>query len=141
LWGVYVVRGWVVALRVQRLRSPETGSCSFTVVDGGGVPVWPAEEFLAHLVAVGKAANTVEGYAYDLRDLFEWLGQRGWDFRELGLEQLAEFFGWLRRPRETRRPGVFVLSGTPAAVEQTTLVRKRSAVPSLSTLGEPLILA
>jgi integrase/recombinase XerD len=74
--------------------------------------------------------HTVEAYARDLRDLFEWLEQRGWDFRELNLEQLAEFFTWLRRPRPTRRPDVFVLPGTPSAVEQTTLVRKRSAVAS-----------
>lgn len=124
------MRRLLLPFRVQRLRSPETGLRSFTVVDGCGVPVWPVEEFLAHLVAGGKAPNTVEAYARDLRDLFEWLGQRGWDFRELSLEQLAEFFGWLRRPKETRRSGVFVLPGAPAAVEQTTLVRKRSAVAS-----------
>ena len=76
LWSVYVVRRWLLPLRVQRLRLPETELRSFTVVDGCGVPVWPVEEFLAHLVAGGKAPNTVEGYAYDLRDLFEWLGQR-----------------------------------------------------------------
>jgi integrase/recombinase XerD len=117
-------------LRVQRLRSAETGLRSFTVVDGRGVPVWPVEEFLAHLVAGGKAPNTVEAYARDLRDLFEWLEQRDWDFRELSLEQLAEFFGWLRRPKETRQPDVMVLPGAPAAVEQSTLTRKRSAVAS-----------
>ena len=117
-------------LRVQRLRSPVSGRRSVTVVDGAGVPVWPVEEFLSHLVAVGKAPNTVEGYAYDLRDLFDWLGQRGWDFRELSLEQLSEFFSWLQRPKPARHPGVFVLPGTPVAVERTTLVRKRSAVAS-----------
>jgi site-specific recombinase XerD len=52
-------------------------------------------------MAGGKAPNTVEGYARDLRDLFEWLEQRDWNFRELSLEQLAEFFGWLRQPKET----------------------------------------
>lgn len=119
-----------MSLRVQRLRSPETGWRSFTVVDGRGVPVWPVEQFLAHLVASGKAPNTVEGYARDLRDLFEWLGQRGWDFRELSLEQLSEFFGWLRRPKETRQAGVLVLPAGPSAVEGSTLVRKRSAVAS-----------
>lgn len=65
------MRGWLLPLRVQRLRSPETGLRSFTVVDGCGLPVWPVEEFLAHLVAGGKAPNTVEAYARDLRDLFE----------------------------------------------------------------------
>ncbi|MFD6102899.1 tyrosine-type recombinase/integrase [Nocardia salmonicida] len=117
-------------LRVQRLRAPDSGRRSFTVVDVAGVPVWPIEEFLSHLVAVGKAPNTVQGYAYDLRDLFVWLGQRDWDFRELNLEQLSEFFSWLQRPKPTRQPGVFVLPDTAAAVERTTLVRKRSAVAS-----------
>ncbi|WP_218018240.1 tyrosine-type recombinase/integrase [Nocardia shimofusensis] len=117
-------------LRVQRLRSPGTGRRSFTVVDGAGVPVWPVEEFLSHLVAVGKAPNTVEGYAYDLRDLFEWLGQREWDYRELSVEQLSEFFNWLQRPKDARRPGILVLPGGPSAVERTTLVRKRAAVAS-----------
>lgn len=64
-------------LRVQRLRSPDSGRRSVTVVDAAGVPVWPIEEFLSHLVAVGMAPNTVQGYAYDLRDLFTWLDQRG----------------------------------------------------------------
>jgi hypothetical protein len=115
---------------VQRLRSSDSGRRSFTVIDGDGLPVWPVEEFLSHLVAVGKAPNTVEGYAYDLRDLFDWLGQRGWDYRGLSLEQLSEFFAWLQRPKPTRQPGVFMLPGTPSAVERTTLVRKRSAVAS-----------
>ncbi|SUA47321.1 Tyrosine recombinase XerD [Nocardia africana] len=119
-----------MSFRVQRLRSPDTGLRSFTVVDRHGVPVWPIEEFLTHLVAVGKAPNTVEGYARDLRDLFEWLTQRGWNFRELTLEQLSEFFGWLRRLKPARRAGLFVLPGTPAALERTTLLRKRSAVAS-----------
>lgn len=117
-------------LRVQRLRSPDSRRRSFTVVGGDGLPVWPVEEFLSHLEAAGKAPNTIEGYAYDLRDLFEWLDQRGWDYRDLSLEQLSEFFAWLQRPKLTRRPGVFVLPGTPPAVEQTTLLRKRSAVAS-----------
>ena len=116
--------------QVQRLRAPDTGLCSFTVVDERGLPVWPVEQFLAHLVASGKAPNTVEAYARDLRDLFEWLAQRGWDFHALNLEQLAEFFAWLRRPKLARQPGVFVLPGTPSAVEQTTLVRKRAALAS-----------
>ena len=74
-------------LQVQRLRSPESGLRSFTVVDGRGAPVWPVEEFLAHLVAGRKAPNTVEAYAHDVQDLCEWHGQRGWNFRELSLEQ------------------------------------------------------
>jgi len=103
---------------------------SFTVVGRDGLPVAPVEEFLAHLTVAGRSPNTVQGYAHDLRDFFEWLGQRRWDFREVQLEEAAEFFAWLRRPKPARAPGVFVLPGTPAAVGNRTLQRKRAAVAS-----------
>ena len=109
---------------------PDSGARSYTVVGTDALPVWPAEEFLTHLMARGSSPNTVEGYAYDLWDFFEWLAQRGWDFRALSLEQLSEFFVWLRRPWQVRRAGVYMLPGTPPAVEQSTLLRKRSALAS-----------
>jgi integrase len=123
------VEGLRVGVRVQRLRVREAGGVvSFTVIDGGGLPIDAADAFLGHLTAVGRSPNTVAGYAHDLRDFFEWLGQRGGDFRGLGLEDLAEFFAWVQRPRAARVPGVFMLPGTPAAVDNSTLVRKRAAV-------------
>lgn len=56
---------------VQRVRSPEGGEVSYTVIGPDGLPVGPVEAFLAHLSAVGRAPNTVEGYAHDLRDFLE----------------------------------------------------------------------
>jgi integrase/recombinase XerD len=102
---------------------------SYTVVGPGGLPVEPVEAFLAHLAATGASPNTVQGYAYDLRDLFVWLGQSGLEFHRL-TEQLAQFFDWLRRPKPTRAPGVFLLPGTGQALENSTLQRKRAAVGS-----------
>jgi integrase/recombinase XerD len=117
-------------VRVQRLRAPDTGAVSYTVLGADGLPVEAVEVFLAHLAVVGRSPNTVEGYAYDLRDFVEWLGQVGRDFRELSLEELTGFFGWLARPAEARTPGVFMLPGTPSALEQATLLRKRAALAS-----------
>lgn len=124
------IREWPVPLAVQRLRSPDGGPASCTVVGSDGLPVEPIEDFLAHLWATGAAPNTVQAYAHDLKDLFVWLDQAGLDFRRLGLEQLAQFFDWLRRPKPARTPGVFMLPGTAPAVENSTLQRKRSAVAS-----------
>lgn len=118
-----------MGLRVQRLQSPTDGQKSFTVVDRVGVPVGPIEEFLAHLtVAKGRSPNTVQGYAHDLRDYFEWLEQRRMDFRAVSLEQLGLFFSWLRRPPAARRREVFVLPNAPAALTPATMLRKRAAV-------------
>ncbi|MFD8532267.1 tyrosine-type recombinase/integrase [Streptosporangium canum] len=117
-------------LAVQRLRSPDGGPVSYTVVGPNGLAVEPIEDFLAHLWATGLSPNTVQAYAHDLKDLFTWLDQVGLDFRRLGLEQLAQFFDWLRRPRASRAPGVFMLPGMTPAVENSTLQRKRGAIAS-----------
>jgi integrase/recombinase XerD len=119
-----------VRFRVQRLRASGTGAVSFTVVGSDGLPVEAVEVFLAHLAAVGRSPNTVAAYAHDLRDFVEWLDQVGCDFRALSLEGLTGFFEWLGRPVAARVPGVFMLPGTPAAVEPATLVRKRAALAS-----------
>jgi site-specific recombinase XerD len=103
-------------------------SVSYTVIGGDSLPVPAIEAFLVHLVAKGKSPATVKAYAHDLRDLFEWLGQRGQDFADVELEDLAVFVDWLRRPAGLRRPGVFVLPGSPSALEGSTLVRKRAAL-------------
>jgi integrase/recombinase XerD len=120
--------GLRVGLRVQRIRVVEAGVVSYTVIDSVGLPIEAADAFLGHMTAVGRSPNTVAGYAHDLRDFFEWLAQRGGDFRGLSLEDLAEFFAWVRRPPAARVPGVFMLPGAPAAVSNSTLVRKRAAL-------------
>src|SRR5262245_41298636 len=128
--GVHVDRGGRVGLAVQRLRLLDGGRVSYTVVGPDGLPVEPVEAFLAHLAATGASPNTVQGYAYDLRDFFVWLDQERLMFQRLSLEQLAQFFDWLRRPKPTRAPEVFLLPGAAAALEPSTLQRKRAAVAS-----------
>lgn len=115
-------------VRVQRVRIQETGAVSFTVLGADGLPVEAVDAYLGWLTAGGRSPNTVEAYSYDLRDFVVWLGQHGKDFRELSLEELTEFFAWVRRPAEAREPGVFMLPGCPSAVTGRTLVRKRAAV-------------
>jgi site-specific recombinase XerD len=116
--------------RVQRLRAAGTGAVSFTVVGPDGLPVEAVEMFLAHLAVVGRSPNTVAAYARDLRDFVEWLAQVGRDFRALSLEELTGFFEWLARPVPARTPEVFMLPGTPAALQPATLARKRAALAS-----------
>jgi integrase/recombinase XerD len=117
-----------VSVRVQRVGAAPGGEVSYTVLGADGLPVDSVEAYLAHLSVVGRAPNTVAGYAHDLRDFVEWLGLRGLDYRAVSLEQVGEFFGWLRRPKPARRPGVFALPSAPPAVVGRTLLRKRAAL-------------
>ncbi|GAA1554103.1 tyrosine-type recombinase/integrase [Streptomyces globosus] len=112
------------------MRLSDDGLLSYTVVGDDGLPVDAVEDFLAYLAATGASPNTVQGYAYDLRDFFVWLEQIHLDFKEVRLEALAQFFDWLRRPKPTRATGVFVLPGVGQALVNTTLQRKRAALAS-----------
>ncbi|MFD5430353.1 site-specific integrase [Streptomyces sp. NPDC127084] len=103
---------------------------SYTVLGSDLLPIGPVDDFLSHLTARRSSPNTVRGYAHDLANFFAWLDQRGRDFRMLTLEQLGEFFEWLRKPPPTRVPGVFVLPTGESALETSTLVRKRAALGS-----------
>ncbi|MFJ6852365.1 site-specific integrase [Streptomyces sp. NPDC091271] len=104
---------------------------SYTVIDAGGLPVEAADVYLGNLTVTGRSPYTVEAYAHDLRDFFEWTSQRDVDYRHLGLEDVAEFFAWLQRSRPARQPGVYQLPGAPPAVGNTTLVRKGAALAGL----------
>ena len=126
-------------MRVQRVRVPDSDRVSYTVIDGSGLPVEAADVYLGHLTSTGRSPYTVEAYAHDLRDFFEWTGQRDADFRLLGLEDLAQFFAWLQRSRPARQPGVYQLPGMPPAAGNTTLVRKRAALAGLSDDGRVLL--
>jgi integrase/recombinase XerD len=86
---------------VQRLQSSDSGPVSYTVLGSDYLPIGPVDDFLSNLTTRKRSPNTVQGYAYDLADFFEWLDQRSRDFKTLTLEQLGEFFEWLRKPRET----------------------------------------
>ena len=114
-------------LAVQRLRLPDTGRVSYTLLGDDGLPVGPAEAYLAYL-DVSASPNTVQAYAHDLRDFFTWACEAGLDWRAVTLEQVAYFFDWLRRPPAARAPGVFMLPGAAQAVENSTLQRKRASL-------------
>jgi integrase/recombinase XerD len=109
---------------VQRLRLPDTGRVSYTLLGDDGLPVGPAEAYLAYL-DVSASPNTVQAYAHDLRDFFTWAGQAGLDWRAVTLEQVAYFFDWLRRPPAARAPGVFMLPGAAQAVENCSAKGRR----------------
>src|ERR1039458_8940393 len=88
-----------------------TAAASWTVIGPDRRPVEPVESFLRWLTDTERSPNTVRAYAGDLSQFWEFLALRGYDWVQLGLEELGDFAGWLRSPAEN----VIVLEGGSAA--------------------------
>ena len=108
--------------RVQRV--VENGVESWTVIGADRRPVVPVEAFLRWLTDIERSPNTVRAYAGDLRQFWEFIELRGYNWTDLRLEELSDFTGWLRSPAEN----VIVLAGGDAARQASTVNRKLAAV-------------
>jgi integrase/recombinase XerD len=111
------------AFAVRRVALP-TAAASWTVTGPDRRPVEPVESFLRWMTDTERSPNTVRAYAGALRQFFEFLALRGYEWSDLGLEELGDFAAWLRSPAEN----VVVLAGGSAAREAATVNRKLAAV-------------
>jgi site-specific recombinase XerD len=112
---------------VQRVLSPVTRLESWTVLGDDG-PVVPVERYLSYLTDIERSPNTVKAYAHDLKDWFVFLARQGLDWREVRLEDLAEFVAWLRRPPAARGGVVAVLPSVEHHCSPSTVNRKLSVL-------------
>ncbi len=112
---------------VQPVVIPGSGARSWTVLGDDDVPAVPVERFLAYLTDIGRSPNTVKAYAHDLKDFWDFIGFRGLDWREVRLEDVGEFAGWLQLPPAGRSGTVAVLPSA-AQVGAATVNRKLAAV-------------
>jgi site-specific recombinase XerD len=115
-------------MHVQRVLSPATRLESWTVLGDDGSPVGPVERYLAYLTDIERSPNTVKAYAHDLKDWFVFLARQGLDWREVRLEDIAEFIAWLRRPPAARGAVVAVLPSVEHHCSASTVNRKLSAL-------------
>ena len=100
---------------------PGSGTRSWTVMGDDDVPVVPVDRFLAYLTDIGRSPNTVKAYAHDMKDLWQFLGFRGLDWREARLEDVGEFVAWLQLPPAGRSGEVAVLPTATAQVTASTV--------------------
>src|SRR5258706_2557276 len=107
---------------------PGSGAGWWTVVGDDDVPVVPVDRFLAYLTDIGRSPNTVRAYAHDLKDFWDFIGFRGLDWREAGLEDVGEFVAWLQLPPSSRSGAVAVLPSAVPEVSASTVNRKLAAV-------------
>jgi len=72
--------------------------------------------------------DTVSADRNDMKDLWQFLGFRGLDWREARLEDIGEFVAWLQLPPAGRAGEVAVLPSAVAEVSVSTVNRKLAAV-------------
>ncbi|WP_327097348.1 site-specific integrase [Nocardia vinacea] len=113
---------------VTRVVSPVSSRESWTVLGDDDRPLGPVERYLAYLTDIERSPNTVKAYAHDLKDWFEFLTFRGLDWREVRLEDLGGFVGWLRLPPAARDGRVTVLPSVAHHCTESTVNRKLSAL-------------
>src|SRR4051794_34579642 len=80
---------------------------SWTVLGADDLPVAPVDRFLAHATTVERSPQSVRSYAFDLRDLFEFLAVAKIGWTSARLEDFGRFVGWLRvrRAPDDASPG------------------------------------
>ncbi len=118
-------------MRVQRVLVPGVAVESWTVLDDEHRRLEPVERFLAFLSSIERSPNTVKAYAHDLKDWFAFLGDRGLDWRDVSVEDVAAFVSWLRLPPAARSgAAVVLLPGSRGHCGPASVNRKMAALTS-----------
>lgn len=73
----------------------------YMLLDGYGLPVLQVVKYLKHLDNTDKSRNTQKTYCYALKLYFEFLQEIEKDYREVSINDLSNFVGWLRNPYES----------------------------------------
>ncbi|MEC0301137.1 tyrosine-type recombinase/integrase [Peribacillus frigoritolerans] len=63
-------------------------------------PVIPIMKYIKYLDSLGKAPNTLKSYCYHLKLYWEFLLSHDKSYKEVDLNLLASFIGWLRMPQQ-----------------------------------------
>ena len=119
-------RTYVLRLRVivHPVVMPGEGPASWTVLGEDGAPVESVESYLSYLAALERSPNTQRAYATSLKLWFEFVARAKVSWREVSVDDVARFVGWLRSPADN----VIVLDAGTARRSPATVNRHLSAV-------------
>jgi integrase/recombinase XerD len=84
-------------MRVQEIIL-EDNKKRYMLLDVDGFPVLPVLRYLKYLDDTGRKSNTNKTYCYALKQYFQFLYESNYNYKQINLERLAEFIGWLRSP-------------------------------------------
>ncbi len=75
----------------------------YMVIDDEGMMVEPIVRYLKYLDRIGAARNALHSYATILKQYWEYLSQQQLDWRQITLDDLAQFVLWLKLPTGSLR--------------------------------------
>jgi integrase/recombinase XerD len=84
-------------MRVEQVVTPG-GATRYLLVDEQGEIVTPVLRYLKFLDTGFTARNTLRTYCYQLRLFFAFLQERGLNYPEVGIDEMAAFVRWLQYP-------------------------------------------
>ncbi len=82
-------------MKVEEIVTPD-GEKRYLLVDDSGEPIEPVYKFLKFKDNAGKQRNTLRAYCYHLKGFFTFLHQKDHDYRDIGIDEMAEFMRWLQ---------------------------------------------
>lgn len=88
-------------MRVEQIVTP-SGAIRYLLLDTQGVPIEPVLRYLKFLDRGTTARNTLRTYCYHLRLFFGFLEECGFDYRTVGVDDMARFVQWLQYPRQSQ---------------------------------------
>lgn len=74
------------------------GKRRYVLVDDRGEIVVPVVKFIKYRDNIGSARNTLRAYTYHLKLYFEFLKQSDKSYLDIGIDDMANFVGWLQKP-------------------------------------------
>lgn len=89
-------------MKVQEVKL-ENNKKRYLLIDDSGLPVMPVARYLKYIDNSEKSFNTQKTYCYSLKLYFEYLKEINLDYKNININILSDFVGWLRNPYESNK--------------------------------------
>lgn len=89
-------------MKVQEVKL-DNNQRRYLLVDDNGLPIIPVAKYLKYIDNSEKSFNTQKTYCYALKLYFEYLQEIDVDYRNVNINILSNFVGWLRNPYENNK--------------------------------------
>ena len=87
-------------MKVQEVKL-DNNQKRYLLVDNTGLPIIPVAKYLKYIDNSGKSFNTQKTYCYSLKLYFEYLKEINICYKNVNINILSDFVGWLRNPYES----------------------------------------